>query len=554
MVILDKKNSKTLRKKSSSDFSVLSGKVSRNSPDESGGTQGRNSSNIESLPVFRKIDFDEIGKRGDFSVLDNLPEGIFVLDPGLVIMYANKKAASFLSKSPPELNGYYLQEYIIPVSNVKLYDFFNQSLNEGEPARFEGVLKLSNHSPAPYNFMATPFQGKLAVTFAPLTNNQKRQNSIEGLTSYYKAQLEAEIDGIHIMDEFGQILVANESFCGMLGYSLYEMVHLGLGDWDIQWANGRDIHQSFIEIIQKPAVFETRHKRKDGTFYEAEISALGISLKGKNYVYASARDITQRKKKIEEISRLNQLNAFISQVNHLILRVRHRSDLFNEVCQIAVKTGKFRMAWIGVVNPLDNSVHVETWDGHEEGYLAFLNTLPLNDLLLSGGPVGRSLKHMQAIYSNDFTEDVSMEPWRDEAIKRNYFSAISIPFKLSSMRTGVLVLYSEKKNFFINRDEVTMLEMVGANISYSLEKIQIDEERVRALLSLEESEMRYRTLVDSAPEGILVHRKGRLLYGNPAVLRIFGFNSINEIQGKRISELAHPKFRKTITKRMATLP
>jgi diguanylate cyclase (GGDEF)-like protein/PAS domain S-box-containing protein len=51
---------------------------------------------------------------------------------------------------------------------------------------------------------------------------------------------------------------------------------------------------------------------------------------------------------------------------------------------------------------------------------------------------------------------------------------------------------------------------------------------------------RYRLLVDLAPEGIVVHQAGRLVYANPAVVRFVGANSTTDLLGKPIVEFVHP--------------
>ena len=43
-------------------------------------------------------------------------------------------------------------------------------------------------------------------------------------------------------------------------------------------------------------MFETVHRRKDGTFRNVEINAVGVILEGHKYLYTAARDITDRKK------------------------------------------------------------------------------------------------------------------------------------------------------------------------------------------------------------------------------------------------------------------
>ena len=57
---------------------------------------------------------------------------------------------------------------------------------------------------------------------------------------------------------------------------------------------------------------------------------------------------------------------------------------------------------------------------------------------------------------------------------------------------------------------------------------------------LRQSEERYRALVDSAPDGILVHREGTLLYVNPAALRLFGARSFEELRLRPVLALVPP--------------
>jgi diguanylate cyclase (GGDEF)-like protein/PAS domain S-box-containing protein len=75
-------------------------------------------------------------------------------------------------------------------------------------------------------------------------------------------------------------------------------------------------------------------------------------------------------------------------------------------------------------------------------------------------------------------------------------------------------------------------------------------ERKRAALAIEESEQRYRTLIDWTPEAIVVHRAGRLLFVNPAAIKLFGASSAQELIGKPMLELIHPDFHQTVLARI----
>ncbi len=68
-------------------------------------------------------------------------------------------------------------------------------------------------------------------------------------------------------------------------------------------------------------------------------------------------------------------------------------------------------------------------------------------------------------------------------------------------------------------------------------------ERKRAEQSLRESEARYRLLVDTAPDGIAMHRAGKIIFANAAALRMFGATKPEELVGTPMIERVHPDHR-----------
>ncbi len=54
---------------------------------------------------------------------------------------------------------------------------------------------------------------------------------------------------------------------------------------------------------------------------------------------------------------------------------------------------------------------------------------------------------------------------------------------------------------------------------------------------LKESEERYRVLVDSAPDAVVVHRDGKILYANTAALQMIGAATFEELKTKNFTEL-----------------
>lgn len=101
-------------------------------------------------------------------------------------------------------------------------------------------------------------------------------------------------DGIHLLDNRGNLILFSDSFARTLGYSHEEVTQLNVTDWDVSIPK-EQIIDVIQQIILSPSRFETKHRRKDGVIIDVEINATGIEVNGQHYLYASSRDVTERK-------------------------------------------------------------------------------------------------------------------------------------------------------------------------------------------------------------------------------------------------------------------
>ena len=65
-----------------------------------------------------------------------------------------------------------------------------------------------------------------------------------------------------------------------------------------------------------------------------------------------------------------------------------------------------------------------------------------------------------------------------------------------------------------------------------------------------QSEERYRILVESSPDAILLHRDGTILYANSAALLLFGAQSADQLVGQPVGSTVHPAYRKLVGERI----
>ncbi len=97
------------------------------------------------------------------------------------------------------------------------------------------------------------------------------------------------------------------------------------------------------------------------------------------------------------------------------------------------------------------------------------------------------------------------------------------------------------------------LERLIPAVKSALEKKEIIKEKQDAIRSLEESEERFRRLVELAPIAIVVHKKAAITYANPAAIKKSGFNSLDEMIGQNIFNFIHPDYLPIIKARYEAL-
>jgi PAS domain S-box-containing protein len=213
-------------------------------------------------------------------------------------------------------------------------------------------------------------------------------------------------------------------------------------------------------------------------------------------------DISERKRAEEHIRRLMRVYSVLSDTNQTIVREKDSRAMMETVCRIAVEKGKFRMAWIGMINPETHLVDSCASSGAVDGYLDRVS-IDLQNPDFANGPVMRCVNSGQHAICNDIENDPFYLPWRDEALQRGYRSSGGFPLKIEGKVVGVLCLYASELAFF-DVDELHLLDEMAMDISFALEVNRNELDRRK-----KEEELRWKTAfleaqVDSALDGILV--------------------------------------------------
>jgi PAS domain S-box-containing protein len=122
------------------------------------------------------------------------------------------------------------------------------------------------------------------------------------------------------------------------------------------------------------------------------------------------------------------------------------------------------------------------------------------------------------------------------------------------------VIHFVKKNLFQSYLLIGLIGLTFFTISFFIYrsykirvKTESENEQLREKNALkekiEESEKKYRNLVESSPDAIAVYTNGKLVYVNEAGVKLIGASNKVELIGKPVLDLVHPDYYESVKKR-----
>ena len=226
----------------------------------------------------------------------------------------------------------------------------------------------------------------------------------------------------------------------------------------------------------------------------------------------------------EELQLLTRALRAINQCNQSLIHASDEQEFLDQICEIVVDIGGYRMAWVGYAeNDTEKSIRRVAQAGFEKDYLRTIQ-VTWADVECGRGPAGQAIRSGQPAVNRNMLTDPHFEPWRKEAIARGYASGLSLPLKTVDEVFGCLCIYSSLPNAF-DTEEIRLLTALADNLAYGVFMLRTRKAHREAEEKLRESESRYRSLFEDNHTVMLIidQHDGSIVDANPAASSFFGW-------------------------------
>lgn len=158
----------------------------------------------------------------------------------------------------------------------------------------EGGVRWLNTSKVPLRGPDNTIQGIIGI-YEDMTRRKQVDAALKESEARNRSIIETAMDGFWLTDMEGRVLEVNDAYCRMSGYSAAEILQKSVEEFEAPGASEASLAHVRRAVEHGSARFEVRHRRKDGSLFDLEVSIQHRPQQGGQFV-AFLRDITEHKR------------------------------------------------------------------------------------------------------------------------------------------------------------------------------------------------------------------------------------------------------------------
>ena len=497
---------------------------------------------MENLLISGQVEMRHFGMAKIFRLAERLPisavlsissELVLQLDNSRRVIFANDPFLAFLDTTAEDVLGKNIEYTVIPSVFDERFPVILGHIRDGiAGTEWRGELSFPGRGFFSCRVIPMVFnEGTrgVSVHFENITDRKRDEERIRDSESRLRSIIRVSPVGIGVVSH-RILLEVNDRFCQMTAYAADELIGrtariLYLTDEEYDRV-GRLLY-GMIRHKGTSSV-ETVWQRKDKKIIDVLLSLTPLDPADiSTGITFAALDITERKQAErllqERDERLSEVkNAFLSfspdPVGNINILTGLAGRMLSGTCALYNRLEGGLLCSLGLWNPPPDFPLCDQPEGHV-----------CNDIITRKGDFPTIITDL---LNSPYAEtDSNVRKYRLQTY-------IGMPVKIGEKFLGSLcVVYQDR--YAPSQQDLEVLSFLAKAVS-------VEDERRIALQALRESEDRYRTLVEIAPDAIFLHRDEMIFYVNPAAIHLLGARHAEEIIGKRILDFVLPEIREVI--------
>ncbi len=244
-----------------------------------------------------------------------------------------------------------------------------------------------------------------------------------------KFAMDNAFDEIFWLDRQGHIRYVNNKACATLGYTREELLKFHISDLDPDFPPAHWQRNWEAIKVMGNRLFETRHRRKDGTLLPIEVSANYVKFDDQEYHVAFCRDISKRKETEQQIYSLAYYDSLTGLPNRRML-----GDRLDKALASSRRNG----TWGALLFlDLDNFKPLNDRFGHEAGDILLGDVAQrLNACVREVDTVARYGGDEFIILLGELAEDAETMQEQARTVAEKVLKALAEPYHLHEIKDG----------------------------------------------------------------------------------------------------------------------
>lgn len=475
---------------------------------------------------------------------DLLPQMVFETDTDGKITYANRQAYQTFGYPPgalpPELR---ILSVIVPEDRQRAIKNLSEIIEDGKTEPREYKVSRSDGSVFPV-IIYTALISKNGINqglrgiIIDITERKRFEEAILRSEDKYRTLIEHIQDGVFIIQK-GLLEFVNPAFAAILGYSVEEItgkkITRFIAPEDREMVVERYLKRMKGETVPNQNEFRMLKSDRD-TRILISMDIGVISLQGIQTSIGTIRDVTKQREAEEAVReserRLADVIEFLPDATLVIDREgkiiawnRATEQLTGVSARDMLGKGdyEYSIPFYGDRRPILVDLALKADNGIEESYFSTNRT---NDKIIGEA-------YLPDLQGSEVYLWVTASPLRDS--KGAIIGAIESIRDITGRKRDEDELIRAREEL-----EQRVADRTAELTSVNDVLVTEVEERRSAEAALRESEERYRRLIELSPDAIFVHDGSRIMFVNPAGIRLLGSSSSHDIVGLYLTDIVHP--------------